>query len=155
MGRLRFQSASSHILVAFFAIVATYLWLRAPHWLLVPLGIGVGCGAVWLVLQFVSVTLWGLECPACGARGMRRFAVTSFGYRYFRCGECGQKCKRGILGAWADASGRADQAVYKPRGKMDPWGDGPVVEDGSLGAGTQGVLLQNKRNRQVAHDDDT
>ena len=42
-------------------------------------------------------------------------ACISFGYRFYRCDYCGQRCKRlGYDSPWVDSSGMDDDDTYKP-----------------------------------------
>jgi hypothetical protein len=57
----------------------------------------------------------GVQCPTCREWGLVRVALISFGYRFYRCDSCGQRCKRhDYESPWIDASGIADDDMYKP-----------------------------------------
>jgi hypothetical protein len=152
MARPRSGLTFSHVVIAAIASGLTYITLRHPA--LIPLMFAVVLipTVVWVLVMAVFTSLNGLQCPACGARGLRRYAISSFGFRYFRCEECGTKCKRSLVGHWFDASGRADQAVYRAKDQKDPWGDGPVATVDKAATGTHAVLLRNKLGRRPESD---
>jgi hypothetical protein len=152
MARRGYPFTLGHLLVAAAASALTYVALRWPDYLLAVVAVVVVPLAIAGLLRVLVGAMTSHQCPACGAWGLRRYAVTPFGYRYFRCSECGAKCKRGIAGAWFDASGRADQAVYSRKAEKDPWGDGPVAPAEDSASGTHALLLRNKRERQPPAD---
>jgi hypothetical protein len=59
--------------------------------------------------------LRGVQCPTCREWGLVRAACISFGYRFYRCEYCGQRCKRlDYDSPWVDSSGKDDDDMYKP-----------------------------------------
>jgi len=72
--------------------------------------------------------LCGVQCPSCREWGLIRVACISFGYRFYRCHRCGQRCKRIDYGSpWIDASSKEDADMYKlvpfygPARKREAW----------------------------------
>ena len=60
--------------------------------------------------------LWGVQCPACSGWSLVRVASVSFGYRFYECADCRQRCKRPDMDApWEDASDLDDAIMYKPK----------------------------------------
>jgi hypothetical protein len=56
----------------------------------------------------------GVQCPTCREWSLKRVAVLSFGYRFYRCDSCGQRCKRtDHESPWIDASAMQDDDMYK------------------------------------------
>lgn len=142
-----------HLIVALTASGLTYVAIQHPNWFGMIAIVAAIPVAVWIVLTIGLAALDKGQCPACGGRKLRRYSVSPFGFRYFRCKSCGAKCKRRALGAWYDASGRRDAAIYDPGTPSDPWGNEPVAPESDATPGTHGVLLRNKRHRQPSSDD--
>jgi len=60
--------------------------------------------------------LWGVQCPSCSGWSLVRIASVSFGYRFYECVDCGQRCKRSDIDSpWEDASDLGDAIMYKPK----------------------------------------
>ena len=56
----------------------------------------------------------GVQCPTCREWSLARVAALSFGYRFYRCDSCGQRCKRiDRESPWIDASAIQDDDMYK------------------------------------------
>jgi hypothetical protein len=59
--------------------------------------------------------LRGVQCPCCREWSLVRVSCISFGYRFYRCDYCGQRCKRlDHESPWVDSSGMDDDDMYKP-----------------------------------------
>jgi hypothetical protein len=57
----------------------------------------------------------GVQCPSCQEWKLVHVGCISFGYRFYRCDHCGQRCKRQDHDSpWVDASGERDADMYKP-----------------------------------------
>jgi len=117
-----------------FATILTWIQRFALPWLLIALWcIGAykyGFMATILVGGFLSALitlpialykgvlvplLRGVQCPYCGEWGLVRVACISFGYRFYRCDHCKQRCKRLEYNSpWVDSSGMEDDDMYKP-----------------------------------------
>jgi hypothetical protein len=84
--------------------------------------------------------LFGIRCPGCSRRTLRRLATSS---SHFRCLACGGRFKRSPFGPWRDASGPEDAAKYLRKPRI--WaGFSPPIEPGDS---TTGRLLRSKRLR--------
>jgi hypothetical protein len=153
MTRPGFRFTFGHFVVGAIASALTYIAIRLPSFFFAALAISMVPATVWGIAQIAIASISGRQCPACGAWGLRRYAVSPFGFRYFRCEECGTRCKRGMMGGWFDASGRSDRAVYRAKDQKDPWGDGPVASLDETASGTHAVLLRSKRGRTRDPDD--
>jgi hypothetical protein len=96
--------------------------------------------------------IMGARCDRCYQGILRRVAVYSFGYRFYRCEACGARYKRGVLGFWHDASAQRDDGAYRRAIEFDPWSSGPeLLQSDEAFSGTHGTLLANKQRR--AHAD--
>jgi hypothetical protein len=153
MGRRSGTIGFSHVGIALAASGLTYVAVVHPNWFGMLAAVCAIPVAMWLFLSIGLALLDKLFCPACGARSLRRQSINPFGFRYFRCKECGARCKRRMLGGWFDASGRRDARVYESASPADPWGNGPVAPEVETATGTHAVLLQNKRHRKPLSDD--
>ena len=62
----------------------------------------------------------GTQCPACHGWSLHKVAEVAFGYRYFECSDCGQRCKRYDMDSpWWEASSFEDETAFKPEA-LDP-----------------------------------
>lgn len=88
------------------------------------LGVGIFLLAGFLAAPIVLVRVlrngvivpffFGVQCPTCREWGLVRVACISFGYRFYRCDHCGQRCKRmDWESPWVDSSGMEDDDMYK------------------------------------------
>ncbi len=132
--RRRWLWFSVIIIAAVFALIMTYLQrsyqfellLRTAlplfnEWLLHFLRIAVQL--LLIVFVVVSVVEWsrGLRCQKCKSRQLQCRHVAPFGYRYYLCGDCGNRQKRLPGGTWIDASGSTDADKFLGRVQADPW----------------------------------
>jgi hypothetical protein len=117
-----------------FAVILSTIHRVAIPWLVIGLCILVvykygvlalvlGCGFVAAAIGLPNAfykgilvpLLRGVQCPGCHEWGLVRVACISFGYRFFRCDYCGQRCKRlDYESPWVDSSGKEDDDMYKP-----------------------------------------
>ncbi|HEV3166581.1 MAG TPA: hypothetical protein VGZ22_21330 [Isosphaeraceae bacterium] len=143
--------------VAAIALIGLIAWMLGAIGVSFPLGVL----GVFLIL-FVAVptyvlreivpVLRGESCPGCGAEGFERLSVVPFGARYYRCRECGLRCKRLALGTWEDAKDPEDAVHFQPKGEetklvIEPWREG----DNQPGSEAIDSLVRNQRHR---HEDD-
>jgi hypothetical protein len=150
-----FQLTLGHAAVAIAASVLTIAFLKWPalFWLLVI--VLTLLLAIWVSAHLILHGFTSIRCPACGAWGLERVAIRSFGFRYFRCRTCETRCKRSLIGLWYDASGKSDVAMFARMHSPDPWGDGPITDPEAGKATTQGILLRSKQLRNPSHGADT
>ncbi len=114
-----FLSWARRFAIPFFVIA---LWLVVGYrygFLIVILVGGFISAMISLPIAFykgvLSPLLRGVQCPTCREWGLVRVACISFGYRFYRCDHCGQRCKRlDYESPWIDASGKEDADMYKP-----------------------------------------
>jgi hypothetical protein len=117
--------------------------------------IGGFVGFVFLVIALCVMIidmLIGVRCPHCGAWTMARTSVISFRDRYFQCGTCRVRCRRGVLLNWQDASDRQFDRFFTRDRPENPWTAPPGVadeEENLIYSKTHGNLLRNKQRRQV------
>ena len=101
-----------------------------------------------LVIHLLSSPVLGTGCPYCGQATLERRAISSFGYRFYRCSSCGVRCMRVILGGWKDASGPSFEHRYQAREEGDPWTAPPGLDDeDQIASKTHVNLVRSKRNR--------
>jgi hypothetical protein len=109
--------------------------------LLVTLAI-VGMLAALVLLNGLAGMVFGLRCPACSRRTLRRLARHR---HYYRCAACRVRLKRFGYGPWLDASGPEDTARYRKPTEAGSWKGFEAPEE--LDGTTSGRLLRNKRSR--------
>jgi hypothetical protein len=117
-----------------FGVVRAWIQRLIPPFLLVSLcalvvhmygglALILGAGFVTALITLPGVfyrgllvpVLHGVQCPTCREWGLLRIACISFGYRFYRCEYCGQRCKRlSYESPWVDSSGTEDEDMYKP-----------------------------------------
>jgi hypothetical protein len=110
--------------------------------------------SIFLTVRRVMELVYGLDCPACGQRGLERRSILSFGERFFSCPACGIRCRRGLYSAfgfflWKDASSPQYDTHYQRPVEEDPWNAPPGLEDEeeSVTSKTHANLVRNKRLR--------
>lgn len=139
-------------LIAAFAVawtlVATPGAARFIVWVFLPLALLI-LGPI-AIIQHLAEGSIGLACPHCGRAGMERRAVSSFGFRYYRCTSCGVRCRKmSLFGVWQDASGPEHEEIYRKKPGDDPWSAPPGLEDEDLiGSKTHVNLVRSKRIRR-------
>jgi hypothetical protein len=99
---------------------------------------------VLVLLNMLIEMIFGMPCPSCGRWTLRRLARHR---RYYRCSACRGRFKRFGLGPWLDASCPEDAARYRKRTEAGTWKGFAAPKD--LGGTTSGLLLQNKRTRDL------
>src|SRR5947207_2152401 len=122
MVKRRFRFTIGH---AMLAIAAIAVCLGVWHWpilgfvVVAPVAILM---SLVLFAELVLSALVGRRCPTCGGWRLQRFAVSSFGYRYYRCGLCQMRWKRSPMGTWEGADTFEDDLFFKQQPIADPWG---------------------------------
>jgi predicted RNA-binding Zn-ribbon protein involved in translation (DUF1610 family) len=112
--------------------------------------------AILVTVRSLVETALGVSCPNCNELNLARVAMSSFGYRYYRCSSCGWRCKRRPLTTWEDACGPEDDEHYRRKAIGGPPGLVPRRdEDDAYWKGTTGALLQNQRGRKSVLSDPT
>jgi hypothetical protein len=97
-----------------------------------------------VVLNRLVDLVLGKSCPACSRGTLRRLARHR---HYYRCSACRARFKRFGHGPWLDASGPDDAARYRKPTEAGIWKGFAVPE--KLDGSTSGLLLQNKRSRDL------
>jgi hypothetical protein len=97
----------------------------------------------------VSEGYLGRLCPSCGQGRMQRVALSTFGYRFFKCDHCRARWKRGWSGIWLPVESEADLARYARKTDEDPWTlpPGMAEEEKVVWSKTHTRLLRNKQLR--------
>ncbi|HEV3166580.1 MAG TPA: hypothetical protein VGZ22_21325 [Isosphaeraceae bacterium] len=115
---------------------------------LIGLFIGMLFVANFVLYVLILPLVVGAECPGCGGKEFARIAVESFGPRYYRCQECGLRCKRSWLGHWQEVKATTEDTHYLPKRpkislELDPWEE----QDVSVGAKAIDSLVRSQRRR--------
>ncbi len=105
----------------------------------------------FLLANLYAQSLTARRCPACGEKRVGRLGVSTRSYSYYRCGECGQRLKRGMFGRYWDASGKEDDRHFVPKDRsVKTWDREPIAPDFSSPATrTVSSLLRTKLDRSA------
>jgi hypothetical protein len=87
------------------------------------------------------------RCPGCGSWSLRRLARSP---THYRCVRCGARQKRSAFGAWRDASGPEDDAIYRGKARTHRWLGFTIPQiDDSTTLGRLVGALRRKRTRRA------
>ena len=91
----------------------------------------------------------GTLCPSCGDGKMKRVAISTFGYRYFRCDHCRARWKKGPFRLWESAETEEDAPRFARKVVEDPWTlpPGMTDDDEVVWSKTHTNLLMSKHRR--------
>lgn len=113
-----FVSWTSHILIRVLVLALCIMVARTYGTTVLILGAGFLSAMIVLRVGFyrgvVEPLFRGVQCPTCREWSLKRVAILTFGYRFYKCDSCGQRCKRTDRESpWIDASAMQDDDMYK------------------------------------------
>jgi hypothetical protein len=161
--RIPLVSISFRLSVAF-AAVSVFRW--HPGSLTDFLGAFVGSCATLLVGGVVAILLVeqasgilrGFFCPVCSDRALEFHRVASFGYRYYRCQQCGGLFKKVPFGPWRSAMAPEEAGHFRTKDAAEAGpallSGGPDGGEGELVSSFDGLIRQKREREASPHPED-